>query len=107
MIDPIELVIVEATTFDTHVSTEDSEELSKFIDILEPGILVIMSCKDDCSEKLTASAKKACTSLGSQRVHELGYRDSWCMISRKGASDVAETFKKAKEVSWDDHPYFL
>ena len=88
VIDPIQGVLVESVTFDTHISEDESDDLARLVDWLQPGMVVICSAKDDCFEHLTASARLALKQLGSEHIADLKYRDSWCLIGEKGMSVV-------------------
>ncbi|KAJ3212966.1 hypothetical protein HDU67_003496 [Dinochytrium kinnereticum] len=83
--DPLDGSIVETAAFDTHVSCDESAEFVRFIDCLEPGMIVAIALKDDGAERLTEAAREACESLGSVRIRDVEYRDSWCMIGEKGS----------------------
>ncbi|KAJ3104027.1 hypothetical protein HDU97_009574 [Phlyctochytrium planicorne] len=85
IVDPLDGSIVETVAFDTHVSSDESAEFVKFIESIEPGMIVAIALKDDGAERLTDAAREACESLGSIRIQELGYRDSWCIIGEKGS----------------------
>ncbi|KAF9946925.1 hypothetical protein BGZ72_011015 [Mortierella alpina] len=84
VIDPVQAVILETVSFDTHISEDESDDLARLVDWLQPGMIVICAGKDDCFEHLTAAARLALKQLGSSRVDELKYRDSWCLIGEKG-----------------------
>ncbi|ORY50715.1 phosphorylase kinase alphabeta [Rhizoclosmatium globosum] len=85
VIDPLDGAIIESASFDTHISAEESYELTKMIEWVDPGCIVIVVAKDDCTENLTPAAKIALESLGSAKIRDVGYRDSWCLIGEKGA----------------------
>ncbi|KAF9292314.1 hypothetical protein BGZ68_008279 [Mortierella alpina] len=89
VIDPIQGVLTESVTFDTHISEDESDDLARLVDWLQPGMVVICSAKDDCFEHLTTSAKQALKQLGSEHIADLKYRDSWCLIGEKGAAPGA------------------
>ncbi|KAJ3058391.1 Phosphorylase b kinase regulatory subunit alpha, partial [Quaeritorhiza haematococci] len=97
VLDPLDGSILETGSFDTHISPEESDEFAKMIEWLEPGMIVVVVAKDDCTEHLTEAAKLACESLGSCKVRELTYRDSWCLIGEKGAErgSVPEAHRRA------------
>ncbi|KAG0198605.1 hypothetical protein BGX28_007964 [Mortierella sp. GBA30] len=96
VIDPVQGVLIESVTFDTHISEDESDDLARLVDWLQPGMIVICSAKDDCFEHLTAAARLALRQLGSEHVGDLKYRDSWCMIGEKGGqSGVAIEAHKA------------
>ncbi|KAF9358964.1 hypothetical protein BGX26_000506 [Mortierella sp. AD094] len=85
VIDPVQGVLIESVSFDTHISEDESDDLARLVDWLQPGMIVICSTKDDCFEHLTSAARLALKQLGSERMVDLKYRDSWCMIGEKGA----------------------
>ncbi|KAG0360373.1 hypothetical protein BGZ54_009575 [Gamsiella multidivaricata] len=84
VIDPLQSVLIESVSFDTHISEDESDDLARLVDWLQPGMIVICSCKDDCYEHLTSAARLALKQLGSGLTASLRYRDSWCMIGEKG-----------------------
>ncbi|KAG0330371.1 hypothetical protein BGZ99_004741 [Dissophora globulifera] len=85
VIDPVQGVLIEAVSFDTHISEDESDDLARLVDWLQPGMIVLCSAKDDCFEHLTSAARLALKQLGSERMADLRYRDSWCLIGEKGA----------------------
>lgn len=84
VIDPVQGVLLESVSFDTHISEDESDDLARLVDWLQPGMIVICAGKDDCYEHLTTAARLALKQLGSERISEVKYRDSWCMIGEKG-----------------------
>ncbi|KAJ3400280.1 hypothetical protein HDU80_007107 [Chytriomyces hyalinus] len=85
VIDPLDGAIIESASFDTHISRDESYEFVKMIEWVDPGVIVIVVAKDDCAENLTTPARAACESLGSGKIRDVRYRDSWCLIGEKGA----------------------
>ncbi|KAF9157450.1 hypothetical protein DFQ26_008716 [Actinomortierella ambigua] len=96
VIDPVQRVLLEAVSFDTHISEDESDDLARLVDWLQPGMLVVCCAKDDCYEHLTAAARQALKQLGSALQVDIRYRDSWCMIGEKGIESGAadEVHKK-------------
>ena len=84
VIDPVQGVLIESVSFDTHISEDESDDLARLVDWLQPGMIVVCSAKDDCYEHLTSAARLALKQLGSESLGLLKYRDSWCMIGEKG-----------------------
>ncbi|CAM0134733.1 hypothetical protein VKS41_000715 [Umbelopsis sp. WA50703] len=84
VIDPVEKVILERVCFDTHISEDESEDLAKFIEWVDDGMVVIAVSKDDFTEHLTAGARNAIESLGSAVIQDVKYRDSFVLIGQKG-----------------------
>ncbi|KAG0258761.1 hypothetical protein BG011_003091 [Mortierella polycephala] len=89
VIDPVQGVLIEAISFDTHISEDESDDLARLVDWLQPGMIVVCSAKDDCFEHLTSAARLALKQLGSECISDLKHRDSWCMIGEKGAEPGA------------------
>lgn len=84
VIDPVQGVLIESVSFDTHISEDESDDLARLVDWLQPSMIVICCAKDDCFEHLNAAARAALKQIGSENVGDLKYRDSWCMIGGKG-----------------------
>ncbi|KAF9923222.1 hypothetical protein FBU30_006688 [Linnemannia zychae] len=84
VVDPVQSVILESASFDTHISEEESDDLARLVDWIQPGMIVICAGKDDCYEHLTNAARLALKQIGSDRIADVKYRDSWCMIGEKG-----------------------
>ncbi|KAG0202868.1 hypothetical protein BGX28_004744 [Mortierella sp. GBA30] len=84
VIDPVQGVILETVSFDTHISEDESDDLARLMDWIQPGMIVVCAGKDDSFEHLTAAARVALKQVGSVRIDDLKYRDSWCIIGEKG-----------------------
>jgi len=95
VLDSLDGIVVETATFDSHMSSEESEEFARMIEWLDVGTIVVVLCKDDCTENMTEAAKLACEELGSTVVRTLNYRDSWCLIGEKGSELATESHKKS------------
>ncbi|KAK9727373.1 hypothetical protein K7432_001905 [Basidiobolus ranarum] len=97
VVDPVEGIILETTSFDTHISENDAEDFVKLIEWLEPGTVVVISAKDDFIEHLTLNARLAIEGLGSKYIEHVRYRDSWCLIGEKGIAkgSAKEAHQKA------------
>ncbi|KAJ3036286.1 hypothetical protein HDV00_002943 [Rhizophlyctis rosea] len=97
ILDPFDGSVLERIGFDTHASQEESNEFARLIEWLDPGTIVAISVMDDAAEQLSDAARAACESLGSSRIRELRYRDSWCIIGEKGAErgSVPESHRRA------------
>lgn len=103
ILDPFESVLLDVSNFDTHISYEDSEDFAKLIDWLQPGVIVVLAVKDDCAEHLTEAARRACSTLGSDKIHDVRFRDSWCLIGQKGIEqgNAVETYRSSDEGATD------
>ncbi|KAL1919737.1 uncharacterized protein VTP21DRAFT_1668 [Calcarisporiella thermophila] len=99
--------ILETANFDTHISQDEAKDLVNLIECLDQNTVVVICGKDECSEQLTESARAACESLGSAKVREVGYRDSWCLIGIKGAAlgSVPEAHKHKDAGATDEIQY--
>ena len=78
--DPSDGVIVETASFDTHQSIEQSDDFSEMILGLENGKIVVIISKDDCSENLSITSKRALADLGSMLVERISLRDSFVLV---------------------------
>ncbi|KAI1307326.1 hypothetical protein EDD11_004512 [Mortierella claussenii] len=85
VIDPVQGVLIESVSFDTHISEDESDDLARLVDWIHSGMIVVCAGKDDCFEHLTSAARLALKQLGSEHINDVKYRDSWCMIGEKGA----------------------
>jgi len=77
--------ILAIRSFDTFRSSEEADSMAAFIQGLPEGRVVLAGIRDEGSRMMTEAAYRALESLGSQFIREVGYRDSWAMIGRKGA----------------------
>ncbi|MCG8606029.1 C25 family cysteine peptidase, partial [bacterium] len=86
----------EIRTFDTYASIEAANEMADFIDGLSEESIVLAAISDEGSENMTEEAHVALESLGSALTRQVGLRDSWALIGRKGASigSVKETLSR-------------
>jgi hypothetical protein len=78
-------VFIEFGNFDTHTSTEDADAMAQFIDGAPEGAYVLAGIRDTGEQSMTEAAYLALESIGSRYCREVGFRDSWAIIGRKGA----------------------
>ena len=71
--------------FDTLDKTENSDSMAAFISRISEGKLVLVAIRDEGSYRMTESAYQALESLGSDRARDVGFRDSYVLLGRKGA----------------------
>ncbi len=85
--------------FDTHSDQNAAEEMAQFIIGLKPGRIVLVAIDDEGSDAMTENAHLALEAIGSSLTRQVGARDSWAIIGKKGAStgSVPEELVKAGE----------
>ena len=78
---------VETTTnYDTYHSVATSAQLVNFLAALPTGRIVVASIWDEGTAQLAEDAKVALESIGSALIRNVGFRDGWAIIGRKGAA---------------------
>ncbi|KAI7898371.1 glycosyl hydrolases family 15-domain-containing protein [Cokeromyces recurvatus] len=97
VIDRIGRLVLEHASFDTHISSDESEDLVRFIHNLASGIIVVLASKDDFVEHLTKEAIMALKSLGAREIDNVKYRDSYVLIAEKDGNRTIEAHKPANE----------
>ena len=75
-----------AGTFDTNSNTESANDLASRIHSAPVGRIIIAAIWDEGTDSLTENAKLALESIGSALIRNVGYREAWAIIGRKGAS---------------------
>lgn len=96
-IDRHEKLLLEHASFDTHISSDESQDLVQFIRNLGPGLIVVVASKDDFTEHLTKDAIDALKSLGAKEIDNVKYRDSYVLIAEKNGDRAVEAHKAAHE----------
>ncbi len=86
VIDEKSFVVLDRKVFDTYADTSASVAFVKYVESLPLGRIVTIAVKDEATWHLTSAAREACTTIGSNRIHELKYRGSWAIVGFKGAS---------------------
>ncbi|MBN2410431.1 T9SS type A sorting domain-containing protein [candidate division KSB1 bacterium] len=77
--------VLKTAAFDTWESSEQTDSLVTFISKLPDSTIVLAAVKDEGSNLLREAQYLALESLGSDKIRDLGLRDSWAMIGTKGA----------------------
>jgi len=101
----IGLVVVEKGTrrvtfarmFDTYLDPNESSKLNSILFQVKPGNLIIMGIKDEGSRSLSVDLINTISMLGSKLIHQLGYRDSWAFVVRKGKPESAREVKDSHQ----------
>jgi phosphorylase kinase alpha/beta subunit len=98
VIDRNENIILERASFDTHISKDESQEFSKFLKWIATGMVIIIASKDEFIENLTEDAIAALEQLGSAKIRDVEYRDSYVFIGEKGnTKDILEAHQQSKD----------
>ncbi|KAF0152113.1 MAG: Uncharacterized protein FD143_1330 [Ignavibacteria bacterium] len=104
ILDTVTLIPADIRYF-TFPASQSSITLTKYINELPKGTTIIMVVCDDAAQSVlgfdfNSDIRKLIeTSFGSIYSRKVGYRESWCMISKKGATygTALETYKKQFE----------
>lgn len=83
--DQISGGLLKTGSFDTYRSPEEADQMAEFIEAVREGDFVLVGIKDEGSRCMTERAYQALESIGSKLCREVGIRDSWAIIGRKGA----------------------
>ena len=78
--------IILGKNYDLHNSNLECDKFVKDMTNLDLGAIIIIVAKDDMTKNLSEAAVEAIESIGSIRIRELKYRDSYCCIGQKGAA---------------------
>ncbi|MDW7681230.1 MAG: interleukin-like EMT inducer domain-containing protein, partial [bacterium] len=71
--------------FDTHGSLENADSMATFISTIPEGKLVLVGVRDEGSYRMTEAAHQALESVGSALTRQVGFRDAYVLLGRKGA----------------------
>jgi hypothetical protein len=84
--------------FDTYADAAQAEALVSFVDDIASGRIVLATVHDEGSRFLSENARTALESIGSAKIRDLGYRDMWAIVGKKGAvpGTVDERFAAAQ-----------
>lgn len=98
----IAVVVVDSTgcikktsLFNTYMYSSHNDALIEFIEDIEEGLIVLAGIKDSGARYLNTEGRNALQNIGSRYAFNIGFRDSWAIIGRKGApiGSVTEVFK--------------
>ncbi|XP_016520668.1 cell migration-inducing and hyaluronan-binding protein [Poecilia formosa] len=103
VIDPTTGDVLHSDRFDTYQGKTESCRLAKFVNDIKAGLILCMMVNDEGSNNLEDSAKKILSRLGSNFISNLGFRDPWTFIVKKGHPSSAvedhTVYKGPKESS--------
>ena len=74
------------TTYDTAGNLGASAQLTTFLAALPAGRIVVASIWNEGTNEITEDAKAALESIGSALIRNVGFRDGWAIVGRKGAA---------------------
>lgn len=83
-LDTMDFHTLQAKTFDTYISTANSDSLASFLNAQLTGSLIAMIVIDEGSNSLTPNARIAIKQYGSQYIDSLGWRAPWALLGQKG-----------------------
>eukprot|EP00058_Branchiostoma_floridae_P000353 XP_002585841.1 hypothetical protein BRAFLDRAFT_111009 [Branchiostoma floridae] len=94
VIDGRTFQVTQAKNFDTY--EKGSSELEDLIWKMDETSLMLIATYDEASRSLSSYARSLLTDLGSSKVKNLGFRDSWVFIGQKGIVGVSPHEKHEK-----------
>ncbi|MDZ7338038.1 MAG: C25 family cysteine peptidase [candidate division KSB1 bacterium] len=78
--------VLAAQAFDTYESSSEADRMAEFISQVPEGMIVLAAIADEGSQSMTELAYAALETIGSALCRQVGARDSWALIGRKGAT---------------------
>lgn len=95
--DSVQIKIDTTDTFWYGDNPLRAHELAMLINLIPNGKIVAMCAIDDLSSNLTLELRNAIKTLGSTLVDNIGFRNPWLLIGKKGArsGDVIEKLETA------------
>ncbi|XP_015775820.1 PREDICTED: protein O-linked-mannose beta-1,2-N-acetylglucosaminyltransferase 1-like [Acropora digitifera] len=92
-------VLMATREFDTYASSEDGQEVIKFIESLKEGRIVCLAIKDEGTMSLKSESRdQIVEKLGSSYIKDLGWRDTWVLIFKRTNNykkTIAESHQKS------------
>ena len=89
------LTVLRYRRFNLYGYPGEADTLTSYLTSVLPGQYVAAVIIGDGSVNMTSSVRTAYQSLGSASVAQVGWRDSWAFLSRKGSGAVAERYRPA------------
>lgn len=98
-------ILMATREFDTYASSEDGQEVIKFIESLKEGRIVCLAIKDEGTMSLKSESRdQIVEKLGSSYIRDLGWRDTWVLIFKRTNNykrTIAESHQKSADFnSW-------
>ncbi|MBN2090697.1 T9SS type A sorting domain-containing protein, partial [candidate division KSB1 bacterium] len=87
--------ILSTAIFDTWSNSTAADSMALFIQTITENQYICVAIKDEGSRFFTENGKLALESIGSQYCRQIGSRDSWAIVGKKGAlpGTVPESYK--------------
>ncbi|MDD5440354.1 MAG: interleukin-like EMT inducer domain-containing protein, partial [Candidatus Omnitrophica bacterium] len=79
-------LIDDTRAFDTFAG--DADALVAYLSGIAGGKIIMFAIADEGTNRLSENEKQALESLGSTHCRQIGYRNSWAMITKKGSNAV-------------------
>ena len=76
--------VLATDCFDTDGDESESARFVKLVEKQQNGSVIAIAVFDDAAARLTTEAKQTIQSLGSTKIQQLCFRDSWSMVAIKG-----------------------
>ncbi|ORZ07816.1 glycosyl hydrolases family 15-domain-containing protein [Absidia repens] len=83
-VDRHDKLVLEQASFDTHISSAESDNFVNFINWLKDGMILAVVARDDFTEHLSSGAVDTLEALGGKSIRNVKYRDSYVLITEKG-----------------------
>lgn len=96
-IDPHADTVIKEGTYDLYGHSNLADSIAQFLNSIPNGDIVAAVIINDGWTNITAAVKNAYHAVGSNLIDSVKFRDSWCIIGRKGAApgSVQEAWKKS------------
>lgn len=86
VIDPDSGIVRAKQSFDVYGDANAAAALARFLDDTAVGTIVAVAVKDDASANVSDAARRSLQSVGSALIHNLGFRQSFTLIGKKGSA---------------------
>ncbi|XP_076088215.1 protein O-linked-mannose beta-1,2-N-acetylglucosaminyltransferase 1-like isoform X1 [Mytilus galloprovincialis] len=94
--------VMSKNIFDTYSQHED-EALLSYLKKISNGRIIVFTIKDEASFHLKSEARQYLKEMGSEKIENLAFRDTWAFIVKKGGKKIAETHGKSPALdSWGE-----
>ena len=84
-LEPSGKIIAGPENFDTYADSSAADRMADFISAQPENALFLIGIRDDGFFSMTEKGYRALESIGSLYCRNVGFRDSWAMIGKKGA----------------------